>query len=79
MEPVDIPELTAAAEAYVEARDARIKCSRDEDESHSALLAVLHKHKRAAYRSPDGLLVTIVPGKEKAKVRRAGEEDEGAE
>lgn len=74
MEPVDIPELTDAGEAYESAMQERVKRSKEETEAHDALLSVMHKHKRTVYRSPEGLIVTITPGKEKAKIKRDGDD-----
>jgi hypothetical protein len=79
MEPVDIPELTAAAEDYESAMLERVKLTKKESEAQATLLEVLKKHKRIAYRTPDGLMVTLKPGTPKAKVSRADEGDERGE
>jgi hypothetical protein len=70
MEQIDIPELTEAGEAYEDAMLERVKLTQAETEAHDALIAVMHKHKRTVYRSPEGLVVTLTPGKEKVKVKR---------
>lgn len=74
MEPVEIAEVTKAAEVYVDARDERMQLTEQEVEKQELLVTAMKKHGLDKYRTPDGLLVTLVPGKEKAKVKRAGED-----
>ena len=74
--PDAIPEITAAAEAYVEIRDARLLALREETVKKEELLDLMHKHELLTYRDGD-MVVTIEP-KEKIKVKVGdGEEEEG--
>jgi hypothetical protein len=73
-----IVEIDSAAEAYVEARDERMKLTDAESEAHDALLEVMKKHNIEVYRDMNAippLTVTRTPGKEKVKVTRAQEEE----
>lgn len=77
-----IAEVNTAAEAYVEARDARMKKTESEVETRDALIAVMEKHKLTTYRDDDAappLVITVTPGQAKVKVRREDEEDEGGD
>lgn len=68
-----IPELDAAAEAYVEVRDMRMGWTKKETEAQGTLLTCMTKHGLHAYRLEDGgdpMLVTIVEGKAKVSVRK---------
>lgn len=74
-----IKELDAAAEAYVEARDARMKKTEKEVEAKEALISVMKKHELTVYKDDDAdppLIVTLTPGKDKVKVTQADGETE---
>ena len=73
MEPIDIPDLTVAAEAYDDAMQERVRLTKEETEAQDALLAAMRKHKRQNYRTPGGLIATLVSGKDKVKVKRAND------
>lgn len=80
MERKSIKELDAAAEAYVEARDERMKLTEKEVEFKEALVAVMKKHDLQVYKDEDAeppLIVTLTPGVDKVKVTRANDEDAG--
>jgi hypothetical protein len=68
-----IPELDAAAEAYVDVRDTRMGWTKKETAAQGTLLTCMTKHGLHAYRLEDGgdpMLVTIVEGKAKVSVRK---------
>lgn len=72
-------DITAAAEAYVEARDERMEWTKHEVESNEKLVKTMEKHELTEYIDEDAELhVTIPEHKIKAKVRRyrAAEPDE---
>jgi hypothetical protein len=78
-----IKEVDSAAEAYVEARDERIRLTDKEVDAKDALVTVMKKHKLDVYRDENAvppLIVTLIPGEDKVKVSRAkDEEDEEGE
>ena len=79
MEKKSIKELDSAAEAYVEARDKRMKLTEDEVEARGALISVMKKHNLEIYKDDDAsppLVVTLIPGEDKVKVSRVEEDDE---
>lgn len=75
------PDVNKAAEVYVGHRDERMEATKIEVESRDALVEKMRQHGLKEYRDPDSdLLVTLVEGKTKVKVKRAGdEEDEDGE
>ncbi len=79
-----LKEANDAAEAYVDARDTRMRHTTKEVEARDALVAVMKKHNLSVYRDDEvdpPLLVTLTPGVDKVKVQRLkdGEEDEESE
>jgi hypothetical protein len=81
-EPKTIKEVSDAAEAYVEARDARQKKTEREVEAKEALVTVMKTHGLTVYTDADvdpPLVVTLSPGKDKVKVTEANENDEPGE
>jgi hypothetical protein len=77
-----IAEIDSAAEAYIEVRDERMVLTKQEVEKKGELMDAMRKHKLDTYcdeNAVPALLVTLVPGEDKVKVRRAEDEDEGAE
>lgn len=74
MEAPTIVELDDAAEAYVEARDKRMKLTEKEKVAKDALIMVMKKHNKEVYKdgtvSPP-LVVHLLPGKDGVKVDRA--------
>lgn len=75
LEPVVIPELDRAAEAYIETRNSRMKLTEQEVQEREALVAMMRKHRQAVYRVEDGgdpLIVTLTEAA-KVQVRRAKE------
>jgi hypothetical protein len=81
-EPASIKELDDAAEAYVEARDARMSCTEVEVVAKAALIAAMKKHGVEVYKdesSVPALVVTVVPGKDNVKVSRVDGDDDEAE
>ena len=73
-----IPELDDAAEALQKVRTKRIKLLAQEIEQADVLLDLMKKNKKTVY-TYDGHEVTVVPGKEKVKVRSQKEEPEEEE
>lgn len=76
-----IKEVDTAAEAYVEARDERIRLTKKEVDAKDALVTVMKKHKLDVYRDENAippLVVTLIPGEDKVKVRKQQEEEEVA-
>ena len=75
-----VKEIDDAAEAYLEARDKRMKLSEKEKVAKDALISVMKKHSVTVYRddqvSPP-LVVTLVPGKDGVQVRAAEDEGDG--
>jgi hypothetical protein len=85
MEPQKIKEIESAAEELYAVRSERIALNKKEDEAQTTLIAVMEKHKQTVYKLGK-LIVTIEPGKVKAKVKEAaapdsedGEGDDGKE
>jgi hypothetical protein len=81
-ERAEIAEVDTAAEAYVEARDERMKLTDRESDAKEALVSVMKKHKLDVYRDENStprLIVTLVPGNDKVKVTRAKDEEEEAD
>ena len=77
-----IGEIDSAAEAYIEIRDERMALTKQEVEKKGALMAAMQKHKLDTYcdeNAVPALLVTLVPGEDKVKVRRAEDEDPESE
>lgn len=74
-EPPSIPAIDAAAEEYVEARDARMRALKVEIERHDELLSLMREHKLESYSfdSSDVLL----DHKDKVKVKRKRDEEDG--
>ena len=57
-EPEAIPEVTRAAEEYVDFRDERVRHLKSEIEASTELLRLMKQHKLKAYEF-DGHLVTL--------------------
>lgn len=79
MERERIKEIDDAAEAYVKARDARMKKTEAEVTTKQALIAAMKKHKVANYLDSEAdppLAITLVPGKDGVKVH---EVDQGGD
>jgi hypothetical protein len=77
-ERTTIKEVDTAVEAYVEARDERMKLTDREVEAKEALIAVMRNHKLTVYTDENAvppLVITLIPGEDKVKVRRAEEEE----
>lgn len=79
-----ITEVNVAAEAYVEARDARMAKTPAEVSAKETLIEVMKKHSLTTYRDDDAtppLIVTLKPGKDKVRVEPAesDEDEDGAE
>lgn len=72
-EPTEHPDVIAAAEAYVEARDERMVCSKTESQRHDSLLLAMMAHNLTEYTLPDDRKV-IVDLHRKCKVRKPNEE-----
>ena len=70
--PVSIPEIDVAAEAYVDARDARMRKTKDEIAASAVLLATMKSHDLRQYEY-EGKVVRVT-GIEKVKVKRAEQE-----
>lgn len=75
-----IKEIDDAAEAYVDARNARMKKTEKEVEAKTALITVMKKHNKLVYRD-DGqdppLVVTLV-SKDNIKVTEVEAGDDGS-
>ncbi len=81
-EPKSIKEIDTAAEAYVEARDERMKLTEREVEAKQNLIRVMEKHDLSTYRDESAdppLLVIVEESVAKVKVRRESEDDDGGE
>jgi hypothetical protein len=77
MERVTIEELDDAAEAYVEARDKRMKLTEKEVVAKQALIEAMQRHKLKVYKAEGcdpPLTVTITDGDAKVKVSMALED-----
>jgi hypothetical protein len=81
---VRVPEVDVLVDRYVTARDTRMEHTKREVEAKGNLVAALHANADAIGRTPGGdivyhyddLVVTLATGKEKLKVRTAGNEEE---
>ncbi len=81
-ETKSIKEVDDAAEAYLEARNARQKKTDREVEAKEALITVMKKHELTVYTDNDAsppLIVTLSPGKDKVRVTEAEDDDGGDE
>jgi len=77
MEPRTIKEIESAAEELHAVRTERISLNQKEEGAQATLVAVMEKHKLSVYKLGK-LIVTIEPGKVKAKVKEAAApENEG--
>lgn len=77
IERKSIKEVNDAAEAYVDARDRRMKLTEKEKEAKDALIGVMLKQKLHVYRDDEAnppLVVTLLPGKDNVKVATAGDD-----
>lgn len=76
-----IKEIDDAAEAYVDARDARMKKTEKEHEAKDALIAAMKAHNTLVYRdeSVDPPLVVTLVDKSTVKVTEAPAESVGDE
>lgn len=70
MKPKKIKEIESAAEELYAVRTERISLNQKEDAAQTTLIAVMEKHKQTVYKVGH-LIVTIEPGKTKAKVKEA--------
>lgn len=76
----NLPDVSKAAELYVEVRDERMALTKREVETRTLLIGKMRGHSIIEYKDPDSdLVVTLVEGKTKVKVKRAGEDDEESE
>lgn len=77
-----IPELEAAAEAYVAMRDKRMKLTEEEVEKRDQLAGLMKKHNLTFYEDLNAvppLVVTLKVGEPKVKVKKldgSGEDDD---
>lgn len=71
MEPPVVPEIDAAAQRYVKARNARMKKTTEETECHDELLALMRQHGLDSYDHDD--IHITVSSTHKAKVKLGGE------
>lgn len=78
MEPQRIKEVEDAAENLNEIRTQRIKLNKEEDDAQTTLIAVMEKHELQVYNF-DSFIVTIEPGKTKAKVKDTRKPEDPAE
>lgn len=74
MEDRGIAEIERAAHAYVDARDARMTMSTEEQNRHTKMVAVMRKHGKAKYvhRNGDEMIEVVLQPKDattKAKVK----------
>src|ERR1700759_4183562 len=53
MERDSIPEINAAAEAYVKARDKRMKLTEEEVDAHDDLVEAMKRHKVRVYKDTE--------------------------
>lgn len=77
-----IKEIDDAAEAYVEARDKRMRLTEKEVERREALVNAMKRNGLTIYRDDSAspaLLVMLKPGKDVVKVTTADGVDGGAE
>lgn len=72
-----IAELEQLGFEYAAIRDRRMEALKDEVELKGKILQAMRKHKKTQYIYQD-LMIQIVPGEEKLKVKVAKEEDEDA-
>lgn len=84
MKPQIIQEIEDAAQELYAIRTERIELNKQEDEAQTNLVVAMEKHKLNVYKTGK-LIVTIEPGKTKAKVKEAAapegevEHDDGQE
>lgn len=75
MEPKKIKEIEDAANELFAVRTERISLNQTEEGAQATLVAVMEKHKLSVYKLGK-LIVTIEPGKVKAKVKEAASREE---
>lgn len=69
-----VKDLTAAAEAYIAARDERMALTAKEVEAHDRLVALMNEHDLEDYVDDDAGLTVVIETKRKAKARRKKDE-----
>ena len=74
MEPQKIKEIEQAAEELYAIRTERIGLNKREEDAQTTLVSVMEKHTLSVYKLGK-LIVTIEPGKTKAKVKEAAAPD----
>jgi hypothetical protein len=79
-ETVKDKALVKLAEKYAEARDARLEAGRDEIKAKSVLVAAMKLKEITRYEdAEDDMLITLIPGKDKLKVKALSDADEDDE
>lgn len=84
MEAPSIPEIEQAAEAYVKARDSRMRLTEKEITAKTNLIQVVLEHESELSSGPDGEkvyrydeeIVILKPGKRNVKVKAVHEDEE---
>lgn len=84
MEGPSIPEIEQAAEAYVKARDSRMRLTEKEITAKTKLIQVVLEHEKELSSNPDGEkiyryddeMVILKPGKRNVKVKAVHEDEE---
>lgn len=81
MELPNIPEVTAAAKAYAEKRDARMALLKEEVDLKNALISLMHQHGLLLYQdtNEDPPVLVELKTSEKVKVKIGSGEDGEAE
>jgi hypothetical protein len=72
IERESIPEINAAAEAYVKARDKRMELTKEEVATHEALAETMKRHKVKVYKDSDAdppLIMTLTSTEVVVKVK----------
>jgi hypothetical protein len=72
------PAVEDAAEKYIDVRDKRMSLTEKEVDARAVLVHEMQKEKLTSYRFDDQV-VTLLPGKEKVRVKTVTDDDNGDE
>ena len=78
MKPKSCPDVDAAAEFYDEIKRDRSGMSKKEAEAKQSLIEVMLKRKLRSYKTPDGLIVTLLSKSNVVTSKEKTEEQESS-
>lgn len=76
MEPINDKALREAAEDLRAIRTARMAKQKEEAEAQDKVLGLMHDRKEEVVELSGGIVVSVLAGREKVKVKATGEDDD---